>query len=139
MPNGKIYAVDVEPQLLAMLKQKLAPSGMPQNLELIEGEADSTHLRDECADRVLLANIWHEIEDHAATLHEAKRILRKEGQIAILDWRPDVDPPPGPPLEHRIASAMVQASLRNSGWKIVVATPVGRYSYLVIATPPAAS
>lgn len=135
-PIGKVTAVDVEPEMLDKLRQKLCTDGAPQNLELVEGDANRTSLEDGRFDRVFLANIWHELDDHAAALREAARLLRPEGRLVILDWRPDVDRPPGPPIEHRISASQVVASLASHRWAVEDSSHIGRYSYLVKAFAP---
>lgn len=67
-------------------------------------------------------------DDREAVLVEAARILGPEGRIAILDWRTDVQVPPGPPLEHRVAASDVRAALRARRWKVGTPEPVGLFS-----------
>lgn len=129
---GKVYAVDVQPEMLKLLDQKLGAPGAPDNIHLVEGDAAATTLPDQSVDLALLANMWHEIDDHGPVLREMSRILRSGGSVAVLDWRPDVDRPPGPPLEHRIAAADVARTLEQDGWRVTKNEPVGTYSYLVI-------
>lgn len=131
-PGGKLFAVDMQREMLDLIQAKLA-SGEPGNIDLIEGTADRTHLSDRICDLVFLANIWHEIDDHASALAEAARILRAGGRVAILDWRRDVSNPPGPPVEHRIRQGDVVATLEGHGWTIAHSGLVGSYSYLVVA------
>jgi ubiquinone/menaquinone biosynthesis C-methylase UbiE len=133
LPGGRVSAVDVEPEMLEKLRAKLAQSGAPDNIDLMEGESASTGLPDHTYDTVLLANVWHEIDDRPAALGEAGRILRPGGKIAILDWRPDVDRPPGPQIEHRISPEETVAELEREGWKHDTPQNVGPYSYLVVA------
>jgi ubiquinone/menaquinone biosynthesis C-methylase UbiE len=129
---GKVYAVDVQPEMLKLLDQKLGAPGAPDNIHLVEGDAAATTLPDKSVDLALLANMWHEIDDHGPVLLEMSRILRSGGTLAVLDWRPDVDRPPGPPLEYRISPANVARTLEQDGWRVVKNQAVGTYSYLVI-------
>jgi ubiquinone/menaquinone biosynthesis C-methylase UbiE len=131
VPEGRVFAVDVQPQMLERLRARLEPS---DPIVLVEGNAAHTTLADGSVDVVLLANVWHEIDDHAAALSEATRVLRLAGRIVILDWRTDVAQPPGPPLEQRIAASAVSAMLERSGWRVDVSEPIGMFSYLLIAT-----
>jgi hypothetical protein len=59
------------------------------------------------------------------------RVLKKNGRIAILDWRPDVDPEHGPPLAHRVDPSRAIESLRSAGFEQVAIENLGRYSWLV--------
>jgi len=49
--------------------------------------------------------------------------------MAILDWRTDVQNPPGPPAGHRVAAADAVAALQTAGWAVLQSTAVGTYSY----------
>ena len=131
-PGGEVYAVDLQTEMLAILDGKLAEEEL-DNILLMQGEASRTGLRNTSCDLILLANIWHELDDHAAVLAECRRVLRPAGRIAILDWRPSKTPQPGPPNEHRIPAAEVTTLLTASGWSGVMAFSVGAYSYLVMA------
>ncbi len=130
MPNGEVLAVEVQSQMLDRMRARLEP-GLP--IALVEGEATRTTLPAASVDVVLLANVWHEIDDRAAALTEASRILRPAGRIAILDWRTDVERPPGPPHDHRIAADDVTAMLASHGWAVECAEPIGTFSYLIVA------
>ena len=94
----------------------------------------STTLSSNSVDMVFMANVWHELDDHAATLNEVRRILRPDGWLAILDWRTDVPQPPGPPSDHRISSNVVANLLRENGWLPLHTLHVGTYSYLIQST-----
>jgi ubiquinone/menaquinone biosynthesis C-methylase UbiE len=133
---ARLYAVDLQPEMLEILRSKLGRPGTPSNIELLEGSSSATNLKAASCDLVFLANVWHEIDDHAAALREAARILAQGGRVAILDWRSDVDRPPGPPLEHRIPAGEVASFLASSGWIVSLEAEVGRYSYIVVAARP---
>ena len=135
-PGGVVKAVDFEPQMLALLRQKLATPEVARQIETVHGSAAATTLPDSSCDAVLLANVWHELDEHGAVLAEARRILREGGRIAILDWRTDVPRPPGPPLEHRVPMPSVSAALAAQGWLGAAGQPVGTYNYLVMAGRP---
>ena len=84
----------MQPELLQRLGEKL--DCIP-NVHLLEGTAVSTGVASGTCDLVFYANVWHELDDRAAVLAEARRMLRSSGRIAILDWRPDYTPPPDRP------------------------------------------
>ncbi len=132
-PGGRVFAVDVQRAMLDRLAARVEPEAA---IVLVEGEATRTTLADRGVDLALYANVWHELDDREAALAEAARILRPAGRVAILDWRPDVEQPPGPSLQHRIAAAGVEAMLRSGGWKLDATRTVGLYHYLVAAVRP---
>ena len=128
--QGKVYAVDAQDEMLALLRQKLDESNL-SNVELIHAEADNTGLPASCCDLVFAANVWHEFDDRANVLRESARVLKPGGRIAILDWRPDVLPEHGPSLEHRLDSSHAVNALRSAGFQKVATAYVGLYSWLV--------
>jgi ubiquinone/menaquinone biosynthesis C-methylase UbiE len=133
-PEGKVWAVDLQPEMLALLEEKLRVEAAPPNIGLLQGSATATGLTDHCCDLVFLANIWHELDDPADVLTEMRRILRPSGRIAILDWRAELTSPPGPPQHHRVSATAVEAALQFGGWREVKCSLFGPYSHLITAT-----
>ena len=135
-PGGKVYAVDAQAEMLSLLQAKLS-NGSADKIELIRAEADATGLPEASCDLVFMANVWHEFDDRAAVVKEAQRILRPAGgRIGILDWRPDVEPENGPPLEHRLGPADAIEVLRAAGAAQFASTNIGKYSWLVTGVFP---
>jgi ubiquinone/menaquinone biosynthesis C-methylase UbiE len=126
---GKVHAIDGQSEMLALIKLKLEVAEFP-NLELIHAEAEQTGLSASGCDLFFLANLWHEIEDRAAVLLEAARVLKRGGRIGILDWRTDVEPVAGPPLAHRSAPASALEEIRLAGFEQLACAEVGRFSWL---------
>lgn len=128
--RGKLYAIDAQQEMLALIHRKLDEAALA-NIELVHAEADQTGLPASGCNLFFLANIWHEIKDKVAVLEEARRTLKKGGKIAILDWRPDVDPEHGPPLAHRVDPSRAMEDLRSAGFEQLATANIGRYSWLV--------
>jgi ubiquinone/menaquinone biosynthesis C-methylase UbiE len=131
--GGKVFAVDVQPEMLDKLRARLDAPCTPQNIELVRGDAVATGLPPASCDVVFLANVWHEFDDRCAVLAEAERILRPGGRVAILDWRHDADHPPGPPLDQRVPMRQAIHTLEQAGWELHHFGTAGRYSYLLVA------
>lgn len=129
-PQGRIYAVDSQDEMLTLLKHKLDEATV-SNVELIRAEADNTGLPASSCDLFFVANVWHELDDRTAVLQESRRVLKPGGRIAILDWRADVEPEFGPPLAHRLNIAVVVDELRSTGFMQIESANVGRYSWLI--------
>ncbi len=129
-PSGIVFAVDAQTEMLDLLRARLSGPAL-HNVRLVRAEADSTGLPDSTCDLVFLANIWHEFDDRALVLEEAHRILKTDGRIAILDWRPDVEREAGPPIEHRLSAASAAHELIEAGFHNANHSTIGKYSWLV--------
>lgn len=134
--EGKVFAVDMQQEMLDRLRQKLEQPDAPGNISLHLGGASQLPLPDDSVNLALYANIWHELDHHDAALREAIRVATAKGKIAVLDWRSDKEPPPGPPQEHRIAAETVMNFLQTNGCHRVSCYNVGQYAYIVTAELP---
>lgn len=130
--TAMVFAVDLQREMLELLRPKI-PAGA--RVELIEAESRATTLPDRSCDLAFLSTVWHELDDRAEVLDEMRRILKPGGTVAILDWRPDVERPPGPRIEYRIDMDAVAAELGAHGFDVTGRETVGRFTYLVQATP----
>lgn len=86
--TGKIYAVDVNKDLLTKLKNTSVSEKL-FNIEVIWGDLDKlngTKLLDFSVDFVFLCNILFQIEDKKMIVREVKRILRPSGKVLVVDW-----------------------------------------------------
>jgi ubiquinone/menaquinone biosynthesis C-methylase UbiE len=139
LPGGIVWAVDLEPEMLQFLGHKLETLPAPHNVELLQGDATHTGLHSHTCDRVMFANLWHEVHHREAALREARRLLKPDGRIGILDWRPGVGGPPGPPQEERVPMEQVVTELKRNGWRVRSSTLLEPYSYFVVADVPPVS
>lgn len=91
--TGRIYAVDVQKDLLERLRSVAANQGI-RTIEVVWGNAEKiggTKLREAIADRVISSNILFQIEKPDDFCLEIKRILKPGGKAMIIDWS-DVSP-----------------------------------------------
>jgi len=101
MIKGKIYAFDIEPEMIKTVKQKAKKlkrnNVVPILLDFI---SEGSGLGDLSVDFVMLFNILH-VENPVDLLKEAYRILRQGGKVGIIHWIYDASTPRGPPMEIR--------------------------------------
>lgn len=131
--DGKVFAVDVQQEMLDRLHHKLEQQDTPENISLHQGTASQLPLPQDSVDLAFYANIWHELDDQDRAFREAARITGEKGKIAVLDWRSDMQSPPGPPQEHRIAAESLVTFFQKNGCHGVACYNVGQYAYIVTA------
>ena len=96
--RGKVYAMDIEPEMLAISKIKAEAAGL-HNIELMQRDfvAEGCGLTDNTVDYVMIFNLLH-AEERMALLREAWRVLRPSGKLAIIHWNFDSATPRGPSM-----------------------------------------
>ncbi|GMA60344.1 class I SAM-dependent methyltransferase [Alicyclobacillus fastidiosus] len=97
-----VYAVDVSPEMLHLLKERAAYEEL-ENITLVESPAEHTTLPDHSVDRVICSLVLHEVDDLKQTLSEFKRILRPGGRVLLIEWEKK-PMEMGPPLEERLSA-----------------------------------
>ena len=113
LPLGKIWGVDIEPGMTRYLADRAANEGLP-NLKAILGAPDDPQLP-ERVDLVLIVDTFHHIDHRAAYFENLKSHLAADGRLAIIDFK--ADSPIGPPAEHRLSAAQIEADLKAAGWQ----------------------
>jgi ubiquinone/menaquinone biosynthesis C-methylase UbiE len=83
-PAGKVYAVDIQPLALDMVKRDMARYGM-HNVVPVLAEGYNSGLPDECADMVFALDMFFGVSQPTTFLKELKRIARKDGLLVIDD------------------------------------------------------
>ena len=107
--EGKVYAIDTEELMLDELKKRNPPG----NVTIVQSDEHNIPLENDSCDFALLAFVLHEAKEKGTFLNEAKRLLRVEGRLLLIDWEKKVEER-GPPFEERVgreeAASLVEAS-----------------------------
>jgi ubiquinone/menaquinone biosynthesis C-methylase UbiE len=82
--SGRVYAVDVDDDMIAYLKDRVAEEGR-ENVEVIRGKFADPLLPDAGIDLVFSCNTFHHIEEQSAYFGRLLRDLRPDGRVAILE------------------------------------------------------
>ncbi len=110
----KVYAVDIEPSMVAHLTERAKGEGLANMTAVLAG-ADRTNLP-ELVDVVLIVDTFHHIPNRVAYLTALKGKLKPGGRVAIVDFRKDA--PQGPPVEFRFTPERLTAELSQAGFQL---------------------
>ena len=93
--HGKLYAVDMQPEMLQQLERKLARAENQdiRNIELKQASAYDLPFEKDSFDLVYLVTVLQEIPDRGRALREIRRVLKPGGILAITELLPDPDYP----------------------------------------------
>jgi predicted methyltransferase len=114
VPAGKVYAVDVEPDMVRYLAER-AKKEKRVNLVAVKGATGDPRLPEK-ADLVVLVDVYHHIEQRERYFRALAGSLKPGGRIAVIDFR--MDSPSGPPKSARVAPERVKAELAAAGYAL---------------------
>lgn len=126
----KVFAIDVQKEMLDILGEKINKQKLT-NIEAILSEEASIPLPDNSVDVLLMANVFHELEDRSSILKEGKRILSGNGILVIVDWK-KMEMDFGPPVEERLTPEEVISICKDNGFEVREQSDAGPYHYLLI-------
>ncbi|MFQ6090896.1 MAG: class I SAM-dependent methyltransferase [Candidatus Bipolaricaulia bacterium] len=86
-PEGRVYAVDIQPEMLAELARRAQARGLA-NVAAVRCSEREIPLPDASVDAACLANAFHELEAPAVFLKDVRRVLRPGGRLIVIDWKP---------------------------------------------------
>lgn len=128
-----VYAVDVEPRLLPVLRDRLAAAAL-RNVTPVLGLAEHPLLPRGACDLVLMVDTLHHLPDRVASLRAMAESLRPGGRIALIDWHKR-ELPVGPVLEHKVAREEALLAGEQAGLALVDEPSFLPYQYFLILRP----
>lgn len=131
LEDGKIYAVDVLEEPLSALRSKADSQGF-SNIETILSDIEnSSKISDESCDLILITNLLFGVEDKEAVLKEAKKVLKSEGEILVVDWKKQAGGF-GPQKQERISADQVKKIAEQLDLKLKKEFDAGGYHYALL-------
>lgn len=96
-PKGKVYAVDVQPQMVAMLQAAAKRPGLG-NLVPVLGTTTDSKLAAGSIDLALMVDVYHELEFPHEMLDRLVRALKPGGRLVFVEYRAEDAAVPIKPL-----------------------------------------
>ncbi|MCA9704929.1 MAG: class I SAM-dependent methyltransferase [Myxococcales bacterium] len=112
-PSGRVLAVDVQPEMLELLRARVQEAGL-HNVEAIEGRPGDPRLPAGACDLVLLVDVYHELAWPEPMLAALRRALSREGRLALVEFRAE---DPRVPIKrlHKMSKAQIERELSPRG------------------------
>lgn len=131
LKKGKVYALDVQEEALSSLESR-ARLERVFNIETILCDLENPEtlkLANESTDLVLMTNLLFQLENKEKAFNRANKILKKGGQVLIIDWK---EASPLGPKEGRIPIEAVKEMSEKAGFNLKKEFEAGDYHYGLI-------
>jgi len=113
-PQGRIYGVDTEPDMVIYLAERAKREGL-KNITAVQAKPGDPRLP-ERADLVILVDVYHHVDQRERYFRQLQESLKPGGRLAIIDFT--MDSPNGPPKSARIAPEQVKAEIARAGYTL---------------------
>lgn len=84
--QGTVYAVDIQPEMLAAIIAKMDPDEA-NNVVTIKGDTKSVNLPKNAIDKVLLVDVYHEFDHPFEMMRSIKASLKPNGKVYLIEYR----------------------------------------------------
>jgi SAM-dependent methyltransferase len=106
---GKVYAVDIQPEMLTIIKERTAQRRL-NNIVPVLGKIDDPKLPQSSCDLIFLVDVYHEF-DHPYEMTEGMvRALKPGGRLMLVEYRLE-DPRVPIKLVHKMSEAQVRKEM----------------------------
>jgi ubiquinone/menaquinone biosynthesis C-methylase UbiE len=115
-PSGRVFANDVQPQMLEILSRRLAAKHIT-NVTLLQGTVDDPKLARASVDLELMVDVYHELSQPQSMLQHLREALRPGGRLVLLEYRKEDPTIPIKP-EHKMSVAEAKLEVEAEGFTL---------------------
>ena len=135
-PKGMVYATDVQPEMLRMLRENARAAGVA-NIKPVRCTQNDPGLPKEAIDLILMVNVYHECSDPEATLQGLRAALKPQGRLVLVEFRGEDPEVPIKP-EHKMTLAQVRLEVEPQGFTFKESLEFLPWQHVIIFEKPAA-
>jgi ubiquinone/menaquinone biosynthesis C-methylase UbiE len=132
-PTGRVFANDVQPQMLQILARRLAQRNIT-NVTLVQGTVDDPKLDPGSVDLVIMVDVYHELSQPQAILKHLRAALKPGGRLVLLEYRKE-DPTVPIKFEHKMSVAEAKMELEAEGFTLSKVDEALPRQHILIFTP----
>src|SRR5262245_23753030 len=131
-PTGKVFATDVQPQMLQMLAKRLADQRIT-NVALGQGTIDDPRLPPAAVDLELMVDVYHELSQPQSMLRGLRDALKPNGRLVLLEYRKE-DPRIPIKFEHKMSVAEAKLEVEHEGFTLAEVDEALPWQHILIFT-----
>ena len=135
VPEGRVYAVDIQPEMLRIVEARAEEEGVG-NVAPVLGTETSPGLRPNSTDLTLLVDAYHEFSDPRAMLAGIYDATRPGGRLVLVEYRAEDPTVPIKPL-HKMTEAQARREVEAAGFRFVENRDVLPQQHLLVFERPA--
>jgi len=135
VPKGRVYAVDVQPEMLEILRKRIERRAIT-NVTPVLGAADDPKLPSDRLDAVLLVDAYHEFAHPFEMMQGIRRALRPGGRVVLIEYRGEDPRVPIKPL-HKMTQAQAITELEAVGLRWVKTLDILPTQHFMVFENPA--
>lgn len=117
-PDGYVFAVDIQPEMIELLKKNMQAEGLTNVVPVLGSEGDP-YLPEGEIDWILLVDVYHEFQQPAEMLSHMLEALAPGGRVALAEYRLHGDSAAHIKLNHRMSVDQVLAEWEPAGFELV--------------------
>lgn len=134
VPKGKVLAVDIQPEMLALIEAQKAEDGV-DNVEGILGAVDDPNLPPASIDAALMVDAYHEFSHPFEMIEGIYDALRPGGRIFLLEYRGEDASVPIRPL-HKMTQEQVKKEMAVFGLEWTQTLDFLPWQHMMVFTKP---
>lgn len=114
-PGGRVYAVDVQPEMIGMLDSQMEKRGV-RNVVSVLGSETTVKLPPASVDLAIMVDVYHELAYPAEVLESIVSALKPGGRVVFVEYRAE-DPTVAIKPLHKMSETQVQREATAHGLK----------------------
>ena len=115
-PEGKVYAVDIQPEMLTLLAERMKRDRIA-NITPVLGALDDPKLPASAIDLILMVDVYHEFSEPQTMLRRMREALKPDGRLVLLEYRKE-DPTVPIRLEHKMTVGEAKMEIEAEGFRL---------------------
>lgn len=120
LPDGKVYAIDIEEKALEHVRARLAGRDTGSVVEYIRADPQDPKLPRAAVDVLFVCNTYHHLEQRPQYFAQAASAIRPGGRLVIIDFHADERSGDlGFGKDHLIPQDRVEQELKQAGYTVL--------------------
>ena len=115
VPEGKVFAVDISPQMVGMVRAKMAQLKVT-NMEPVQSTITQTKLPTNSIDAALIVDAYHEFSHPLEMATSILNSLKPGGKLILIEYRME-DPSVPIKLLHKMSEKQAKLEMQVAGFK----------------------